>query len=141
MPAHCCIGNPCRICFPPVEHPALLAIGEAERLRAELAAERERFNLLSQRCAAAEAALARDADRAQGIDPEALEDDAILSAQDIAEFIEQSKRFRGDAAGRSMREIAEHEMVCSRSEYVAMAATMGRLLAELSAMQRQGGAS
>lgn len=68
----------------------------------------------------------RDAAHHEEVEPEALCDDDILTRLDIEEIHKEAQKFRGDAAGRSMREVAEFEMVCSRSEYVCMAEALLR---------------
>ena len=95
-----------------------------------LAANAEVERLASERAEMLET-IQRNEDRSAGIDPHPLNDDAILSRADIAELVEEARSKRGESAGRSMREIAEFEMVCTRSEYVSMANNLGRLYAEV----------
>lgn len=75
-------------------------------------------------------AQARDEAHRGGYEPEALCDDDILTLLDIREIHEGAQAFRGDRAGRSMREIAEFEVVVSRSEYVCMAEALLRAAEE-----------
>lgn len=98
-----------------------------EKLRTELAEAKADAERLANENAELWEAFQRVEDRSAGIDPHSLSDDAILSREDIAELVEEAKSKRGEAAGRSMREIAEFEMVCTRSEYVAMATNLARL--------------
>lgn len=73
----------------------------------------------------------RDEDRAKGYEPDPLEDNSILTSADIAELAEGAEMFVGDrVGGPKNRDIAEYEMVCSRSEYVAMARNLGRFARE-----------
>ena len=76
-------------------------------------------------------ATARDEMRRQGREPEPLEDDDLLTESDIAEIHEQAQGFRGERSGGQVHvTLARYEMVCSRSEYVAMAEALRRLSRE-----------
>lgn len=103
----------------------------AREMETELVVARAEVERLASERAELLETIRRNEDRSAGIDPHPLNDDAILSRADIAELVEEAKSKRGESAGRSMREIAEFEMVCTRSEYVSMANNLGRLYAEV----------
>lgn len=89
----------------------------------------------------------RDAMRRQGREPAPLQDDDILTAMDIAEIHEVAQRFRGMRVDLPVTlSLSRYEMVCSRSEYVAMAETLlqlscmcDELLVELALARRHAG--
>ena len=76
--------------------------------------------------------------RRQGREPAPLQDDDILTAMDIAEIHEQAQSYRGMRVDRPVTlALSRYEMVCSRSEYVAMAETLKRLMAERDELRRK----
>ena len=83
-------------------------------------------------------AAARDEMRRQGREPEPLDDNDILTAADIKEIHKQAQGFRGERPGIHRNvSLSSYEMVCSRSEYVAMAEALRTLMAERDELRRR----